>query len=69
LECSVNINTNTVEKLLNEIPEQEEEMTEEKKKKMEEELKKEEEYVIKKTTFNLELLRNVFGESFSKKGR
>ena len=67
LESSVSVNTNTVQKLLNEIPEPEE-ITEEKKKKMEEELKKEE-IVIKKATFNLELLRNVFGESFSKKGR
>ena len=69
LESSVNINTDTVKKLLDEIPEKEEEITEEKKKKIEEEIKKEEDIIVKKTSFNMEVLRNVFGESFSKKGR
>ena len=69
LESSMNISSNTIQKLLNEIPDKEEEITEEKKKKIEEEIKKEEEIVIKKTTFNSELLRNVFGESFYNKGR
>ena len=68
LEMSVNMNTNTVQKLLEDIPEKEEELTEEKMKKIEEQIKKEEEIKIKKTTFNLELLRNVFGESFLKRG-
>ena len=68
LENSVTMNVNTVKKLLEDLPGKEEEMTEEKMKKLEEQIKKEEEIVIKKTTFNLELLRNVFGESFIKKG-
>ena len=67
LENSVTMNINTVKKLLEDLPGKEEEMTEEKMKKLEEQIKKEEEIVIKKTTFNLELLRNVFGESFIKK--
>ena len=68
LENSVTMNINTVKKLLEDLPGKEEEMTEEKMKKLEEQIKKEEEIEIKKTTFNLELLRNVFGESFIKKG-
>ena len=63
LESSVNINTDTVKKLLDEIPEKEEEITEEKKKKIEEEIKKEEDIIVKKTSFNMEVLRNVFGEN------
>ena len=38
----MNITTNSVQKILEEIPENEEEITEEKKKEIEEELKKEE---------------------------
>ena len=68
LESSMKISTNSISKLLDEIPEKEEDITEEKKKKIEEEMKKEE-IVIKNKTINMEELKNVFGESFSKKGK
>ena len=68
LESSMKISTDSVSKLLEEIPEKEEEITEEKKKEIEEEMKKEE-IVIKNTSINLEALRNVFGESFTQKGK
>ena len=68
LENSMKIRTDTMKKLLEEIPEQEEEMTEEKKKKIEEEIKKAE-IKVTNTNINMELLRNVFGESFNHKGK
>jgi len=69
LESSMNIDTNSVKKLLDDIPENEEEITPEKQKKIEDEIKKEENILAKKTNINMELLRNVFGESFAQKGK
>ena len=68
LERSMKMTTNSVQKILEEIPENEEEITEEKKKEIEEELKKEE-TIKKNTNINMDVLRNVFGESFSQKGK
>ena len=69
LESSMKISTNSVQKLLDEIPEKEEEITEEKKKEIEEEMKKEEIVVKNNNNINMESLRKVFGESFYKKGK
>jgi len=68
LENSMKISTDSISKLLDEIPEKEEEITPEKKKEIEEEMKKEE-IVIKNTSINLDVIRNIFGESFSQKGK
>ena len=68
LANSMNINTDSISKILEDLPEKEEEITEEKKKEIEEEMKKEE-IITKKNTINMELLRDVFGESFKQKGK
>ena len=69
LENSMNIGSNSVKKLLDDVPENEEEITPEKQKKIEDEIKKEEKITTKPTNINMDLLRNVFGESFSEKGK
>ena len=55
-------------KLLEDIPEKDEDLSEEKKKLIDEEIKKEE-IKPKNTKINMDVLRNVFGESFSQKGK
>ena len=69
LEASVRLKSDSVKKLLEDIPEKEEDFTEEKKKKIEEEMQKEEAQKVKNTNINLEELRKVFGESFEQKGK
>ena len=69
LESSMKIDTNSVKKLLDDIPENEDEITPEKQKKIEDEIKREENIIAKQANIDMELLRNVFGESFSQKGK
>ena len=65
---SMNIPISFTNNLLENIPEKDEEISEEKKKMIDEEIKKEEIKAVNKN-INMELLRNVFGETFYEKGK
>ena len=68
LSSSMDIPLDKSKKLLEDIPEKDEDLSEEKKKLIDEEIKKEE-IKPKNTKINMDVLRNVFGESFSQKGK
>jgi phosphatidylinositol 4-kinase len=68
LANSMNIPISTSSKLLADIPEKDDEISEEKKKMIDEEMKKED-LTPKNTKINMEALKNVFGETFSQKGK